>query len=168
MPPSYKLPRDKNFHGVDIRCGTTAFALLPSVRPKVNSNNPARGVPENLFLRPRNLKNLVKDNEGYPLSGQVLFDASPLGVHTIGKLVPSWMEALGLDASGASGRVSNSALRHFLRSLLMENCIDKQVAMDAGGWYSEKGMSNYGSSTRHSLHEVSCPLPPRVFVCFGL
>ena len=106
VPPAYELKDDP------VMCGVTYLKKVRDVRPLVNKSNPGRDVPRSLFLTPIPRGQLAFD----PMSGkvrpeQVMFRPVPLGVHSISKIVPQWMDRLGLNPLNTDGEPCISGTR---------------------------------------------------------
>ena len=158
MPVAFAIPDDP------LRCGVFTIKNLAGARPKCIKSGKKKGhpCPPNLFLRPipeARLAQLHPDYKSAPFGSIVLFEAKPLGEKSIGAFVSSWCGKLGLEptktlADGTKKGYSNSSVRHLLARLMRENGVDAKVTMDSGGWRSEKGLNNYGTSTRMALHDA--------------
>ena len=75
--------------------------------------------------------------ENAPFGSIELFYPQPLGVGTIGKIVPKWCAALGmkadrLNSKGERKGYKNSSVRHLLAQTLRENDCDEKLRMNAG------------------------------------
>ena len=141
-PPAFAIPGDR------IRCGVSLLYELGSVRPSKIKTRPNDAVPTNLFLRPIPVDHLPEGRRDAPFGSIELFYPVPMGNESIGKMVKGWAMDLGVDTMG----ISNSSMRHMLAQLMREHGVDDKTRMAAGGWRSQKGMDNYGSSTRANLH----------------